>query len=158
MSHLNYMWLSEHINEYNSVNLYKYVWIHPILHCFLLSGWMLLIIVTAAFPLHNPIWGVWLVASGPIPVDPAEESLSERYRSLRTPAVGQLRRRSGPAAVLTAPHNFYKTRERICAGVTRVFPAQPATVTWVYCTPNSCNQKNNTEWPWIQIYLTVMTK
>ena len=32
MSHLNYMWLSEHINEYNSVNLYKYVWIHPILH------------------------------------------------------------------------------------------------------------------------------
>ena len=63
MSHLNYMWLSEHINEYKSVNLYKYVWIHPILHCFLLSGWMLL--VTAAFSLHNTTWGVWLAASGP---------------------------------------------------------------------------------------------
>ena len=64
MSHLNYMWLSEHINEYNSLNLYKHVWIHPILHCFLLSGWMLL--VSAAFPLHNPTWGVWLAASGPL--------------------------------------------------------------------------------------------
>ena len=63
MYHLNYIWLSEHMNEYNSLNLYKHVWIHPILHCFLLSGWMLL--VSAAFPLHNPTWGVWLAASGP---------------------------------------------------------------------------------------------
>ena len=64
MSHLNYMWLSEHKHNYNSVNLYKYVWIHPILHCFLLSGWMLL--ATAVSPLHNPTWGVWLAASGPL--------------------------------------------------------------------------------------------
>ena len=64
MSHLNYMWFSEHINEYNSFNLYKYVWIHPILHCFLLSGWMLL--VSAAFPLHDTTWGVWFAASGPL--------------------------------------------------------------------------------------------
>ena len=64
MSPLNYMWLSEHINEYKSLNLYKHVWIHPILHCFLLSGWMLL--VSAAFPLHNPTWGLWLAASGPL--------------------------------------------------------------------------------------------
>ena len=63
MTHLNYICLSEHINEYNSVNLHKYVWIHPILHCFLLSGRMLL--VTAVFPLHNTTWGVWLAASGP---------------------------------------------------------------------------------------------
>ena len=63
MSYLNHMWLSEHTNEYNSVNLYKYIWIHPKSHCFLLSGWMLL--VTAALPLHNTTWGVWLAASGP---------------------------------------------------------------------------------------------
>ena len=64
MSHLNHMCLSEHINEYNMLNLYKYIWIHPKSHCFLLSGWMLL--VSAALPLHNTTWGVWLAASGPL--------------------------------------------------------------------------------------------
>ena len=64
LSHLSHMWLSEHIDEYNSLNLYKYIWIHPKSHCFLLSVWMLLVI--AAFPLHNTTWGVWLAASGPL--------------------------------------------------------------------------------------------
>ena len=83
MSHLNYMWLSEHINEYNSVDLYKYVWIHPILHCFLLNGWMLL--VTAAFPLHNPTWGVWLAASGPFSATPRQWSwAADLYTSVGT--------------------------------------------------------------------------
>ena len=36
--HFNYMWFSEHLNEYNSLNLNKYVWIHPIFHCILFSG------------------------------------------------------------------------------------------------------------------------
>ena len=44
MSPLSHMWLSEHINY--------------------LDGRMLL--VTTAFPLHNPSWGVWLAASGPL--------------------------------------------------------------------------------------------
>ena len=71
MSHLNHMWLSEHLNEYNSLNLYKYIWIHPKSHRFLLSGWMLL--VTAAFPLHNTTWGVWLAASGPLTICTREQ-------------------------------------------------------------------------------------
>ena len=47
----------------------------------------------------------------PIAADAAKESLHRspcHERFLRAPAAGPLWRHSGPAAVLTAPHNFYK--------------------------------------------------